>query len=138
MNYDYSDVFSTLAGLGAGIMIFFLAIMVFMIIVMWIIFNKAGQPGWAVLIPIFNILVFLRVAGKPWWWIFAFLLPIIPFVGSLLYLVAWIFIVHGISKNFGQGGGFTVGLILLGFIFYPILAFGKYTWSPPAKKEAEG
>ncbi len=115
-------------GMGTGMLIVWIAIMVFMIVSWWIVFKKAGQPGWAILIPIYNFLVILRVAGKPWWWVFAILLPIIPIVGAILLLVAMIFIFHGVSKNFGQGAGFTVGLVLLSVIFVPILAFGDYKW----------
>ncbi|GAJ23815.1 unnamed protein product, partial [marine sediment metagenome] len=91
--------------------------MVFMIVSWWIVFKKAGEPGWAILIPIFNFLVILRVAGKPWWWVFSILLAIIPIAGPILFLVVWILICNGISKNFGQGAGFTVGLVLVSFIF---------------------
>lgn len=115
-------------GMGTGMLIVWIAIMVFMIISWWIVFKKAGQPGWAILIPIYNFLVILRVASKPWWWVFALLLAIIPFAGPILLLVAMIFIFHGISKNFGQGAGFTVGLVLLSIVFVPILAFGDYKW----------
>lgn len=133
---DLNSALDLLAGVGTGLMVFFLAILVFNIIVNWIIFTKAGQPGWAILIPVFNLLVMLRVAGKPWWWIFIFLaFPVflIPILGQIVYpiviLVFMIMMFHGISKNFGQGAGFTVGLIFLGTIFRAILAFGKYEWN---------
>jgi hypothetical protein len=119
-------------GMGTGMLIVWIAIMVFMIVSWWIVFKKAGQPGWAILIPIYNFLVILRVASKPWWWVFSILLAIIPIVGAILLLVVMIFIYHGISKNFGQGAGFTVGLVLLGVVFVPILAFGDYTWKEAA------
>ena len=117
-------------GMGTGMLIVWIAIMVFMIVSWWIVFKKAGQPGWAILIPIYNFLVILRVASKPWWWVFSILLAIIPIVGAILLLVVMIFVYHGISKNFGQGAGFTVGLVLLGIVFVPILAFGDYNWKP--------
>ena len=119
-------------GMGTGMLIVWLAIMVFMIVSWWIVFKKAGQPGWAILIPIYNFLVILRVASRPWWWVFAILLPIIPIVGVILLLVAMIFIFHGVSKTFGQGAGFTVGLVLLSVVFVPILAFGDYQWKEAA------
>ena len=128
---EIDQVLGLLKGAGMGVMIVNLAIMVFMLVSWWIVFKKAGQPGWAILIPIFNLLVMLRVAGKPWWWIFFFVaapLAIIPILG-LIYviflLVMAILMLHGVSKNFGKGGGFTVGLILLSFVFVPILAFSK-------------
>jgi len=122
--------YSGLAGLGIIAIIifvlFYLAIIIFMIITMWKVFEKAGQPGWACLIPIYNTIIMLKVAGKPWWWIFLFLIPIV----NIVFLVM---MYHGISVNFGKGAGFTVGLIFLGIIFLPILAFGKakYIQSTP-------
>ena len=127
--FQPEQIFGLLAGLGAGMIIFFLALAVFMIISWWKILVKAGEPGWAILIPVYNFLVILRVAGKPWWWVFALLLAIIPFVGQILMIVVVILVYHGISTKFGQGAGFTVGLFLLSFIFVPILAFGKYEYS---------
>ncbi len=122
---ELEQALGLLKGMGAGIMVFGLAVMVFTIVSWWIVFKKAGQPGWAILIPIYNFLIILKVAGKPWWWIFAILLAIIPFVGALLMLVVMILIFHGISTKFGKGAGFTVGLVLLSFVFVPILAFGN-------------
>lgn len=126
---------ASLIGLGIGFLVFYLAIAVFMIITMWKVFAKAGQPGWAIFIPIYNTIVLLNVAGKPWWWIFGFLLAIIPILGGILVLVLNILILHGVSKNFGKDGGFTVGLILLPFIFFPILAFGKAEYMKPQTEE---
>ena len=125
---DPEQLLGVFKGMGAGMLIVWLAIMVFMIVSWWIVFKKAGQPGWAILIPIFNFLVILRVAEKPWWWVFAILLAIIPIAGPILFLVVWILICNAISKNFGQGAGFTVGLVLLSVVFVPILAFGDYKW----------
>ncbi|MCF8299316.1 MAG: DUF5684 domain-containing protein, partial [Saprospiraceae bacterium] len=96
-------------------MIFPFLIAALMIISYWIVFNKAGQPGWAILIPIYNIIVMLNVAKKPWWWIFLFLIPIVNIIFGIMML-------NGISKNFGKSEGFTVGLIFLSVIFWPILA----------------
>lgn len=84
----------------------------------WIIFTKAGKPGWASIIPIYNNIVQLEIVGKPWWWLF---LLCIPFVN----LVLAIMLLNLLSKSFGQGVGFTLGLIFLGFIFFPIMAFSS-------------
>ncbi len=109
---------------GAFFMIFMALVAVFMVVTVWIMFEKAGQPGWAILIPIYNVLILLKVAGKEWWWVFGILLGIIPFVGWILGIVWHVLVAHGISKNFGKEAGFTVGMVLLPFVFYPILAFG--------------
>lgn len=104
--------------------IFMLAIIVFFIVCMWKIFVKAGEPGWACLIPIYNGIVFLRIAGKPWWWL---LLMFIPIVGIIIAIMATI----SFAKAFGKDVGYAIGLILLGFIFYPMLAFGDATYTKP-------
>jgi len=98
------------------------------IIGMWRIFEKAGKPGWAAIIPIYNIIVLLEVVGKPWWWL---LLALIPCANFIMLIIGWVWINNLLSKSFGQGVGFTLGLMFLGFIFYPILGFGDYTYLGP-------
>lgn len=92
-----------------------------MVVSMWIIFQKAGKPGWAAIIPIYNSIVLIQIAGKPIWWIFLFLIPFVNIVVSIIVL-------YNIALAFGKDGLFALGLIILPFIFYPILAFGKATY----------
>lgn len=97
--------------------IFGLAFLIFMIASLWKTFEKAGQPGWAAIIPIYNVYIMTQIARKPGWWV---LLMIIPYIG-----IIWsIWTQNLIAKSFGKNEGFTVGLILLPFIFWPILGFG--------------
>jgi len=112
---------------GAFFLIVILAISVVIIIAQWKIYEKAGKPGWAVLIPIYNLIVLLEIVGKPLWWIFLFL---IPFVN----IIFGIWVTNLLSKSFGKDEAFTVGLILLGIIFYPILGFGDAKYIGPAGK----
>ncbi|HEY9256592.1 DUF5684 domain-containing protein [Chitinophaga sp.] len=91
---------------------------VFFIICGWKIFVKAGEEGWKSIIPIYSGIVMCKIVGKPWWWILLFLIPFVNFV-----IAIWL--TNLLSKSFGKGVGFTVGLLLLGFIFYPILAFDR-------------
>ena len=81
------------------------------------LFQKAGEAGWKSIIPIWNILVILRIVGREWWWIILFLIPIVG-------LVIWIIVSLDLSKSFGRGAGTTVGPIFLPFIFAIILGFG--------------
>jgi hypothetical protein len=83
----------------------------------WKIFDKAGEPGWASIVPIYNMVVMCRVAGKPEWWVLLLLIPFVNFVIAILVMI-------GLAENFGKSGAFAIGLILLGFVFLPILAFG--------------
>ncbi len=109
----------------AIIFIIIIALIILIIISIVIIFTKAGKPGWAVIIPIYNIIVLLEVSGKPWWWIFLFLLSIIPSVGQITDIILTIMICNGLSKSFGKDEVFTAGLVILPFIFFPILAFSN-------------
>jgi hypothetical protein len=97
----------------------------------WKVYEKAGKPGWASLIPVYTWKVMLEIVGKPIWWIFLFFVPCV----NIIFMV-WT--VNLLSKSFGQTEGFTVGLILLSFIFYPILGFGNYQYLGPSAAEAGG
>ena len=90
----------------------------------WKTFEKAGQPGWACLIPIYNTYIILKIGGKPWWWLLLFLIPIANPIFP-------IWMMNMVSKSFGKDEGFTVGLIFLGFIFWPILGFGDAQYQGP-------
>ena len=110
------------------IIVIYLAIIVLMIASIWTIFSKAGKPGWASIVPIYNLIVLLEIVGKPWWWL---LLMLIPIVNIVILIIVW----HNLSLSFGKGGGFTVGLILLGIIFLPILAFGDAKYVGPGEQQ---
>lgn len=91
------------------------------IVAMWKIFKKAGKPGWASIIPIYNSVVMFQICGmNPW----LLLLAIIPFVNFVTAPILAILINVNLAKKFGKGGGFAVGLIFLNFIFTLVLAFG--------------
>lgn len=99
-----------------GVLIYF-ALIIFVIASLWRVFTKAGQPGWAVIIPIYNAYILLKIAGKPGWWLLLMLIPVVNFIVAILVYV-------GVAERFGKGAGFAIGLIFLSFIFIPILAFG--------------
>jgi hypothetical protein len=101
---------------GAGFLVELLVLVLY-VVSMWKVFVKAGKPGWAAIIPIYNIIVLLEVAERPLWWIILFFIPIAN-------LVVLIIVSLDVARVFGKGTGFGIGLWLLGFIFYPILAFG--------------
>ncbi|MHB0915069.1 MAG: DUF5684 domain-containing protein [Thermoleophilia bacterium] len=103
--------------------IFYIAIIVFLIAAMWKVFVKAGQPGWAAIVPIYNIYIMLQIAGRPGWWL---LLMFVPFVNFVVQII----VALDIARNFGKSTGFGIGLILLSPIFYPILGFGSATYEP--------
>jgi hypothetical protein len=112
------QMFAMLAPFMIPVILIWLCILVFFIIVMWRIFTKAGKPGWAALIPIYNTIVLIQIVNKPIWWIFLFFIPI----ANIVFIII---VYHRLSLSFGKDAGFTVGLIFLGIIFFPILAFGS-------------
>ena len=109
--------------IGFFIVAVYLAVVILTIAGAWKVFNKAGQPGWAVLIPIFNFYILLKAAGKPGWWLILMLIPLVNVAIAILALVA-------LANRFGKGGGYAVGLIFLPFIFYPMLGFGDAQYTP--------
>lgn len=113
-----------LLGLGIGFILIILAIVVFMIAAMWKIYVKAGQEGWAAIVPIYNTYILLKIVGKPGWWL---LMMFIPFV-NIVYAV-WTY--NMLSKSFGKDEAFTVGLLLAGIVFFPILGFGDAKYLGP-------
>jgi hypothetical protein len=106
-------------------MIFGLLIALLLIVAMWKVFTKAGQPGWASIIPIYNLYIWCKIVGRPWWWI---LLMLIPFVNFIICIILCI----DLAKSFGKGVGFGIGLALLGIIFFPILGFGSAQYQGPS------
>ena len=101
-----------------------LLIALVLIVAMWKVFTKAGQPGWASIIPIYNIYIWCKIVGRPWWWI---LLMLIPFVNFIICIILCI----DLAKSFGKGVGFGLGLAFLGIIFFPILGFGSAQYQGP-------
>lgn len=91
----------------------------------WLVFKKAGRAGWKSIIPIYNFYVILKIVGRPGWWL---ILSIIPFFNVIFIVI----VMNDLAESFGKGAGYTVGLFLLGFIFFPILGFGKARYHGPA------
>jgi hypothetical protein len=113
-------------GMGVAIVgLIELVIFVAFVAGLWKVFAKAGQPGWAAIVPIYNIVVMLQIAKKPVWWIILFFIPIVNLVIGILVAVE-------IAKRFNLGVGFAVGMLLLPFIFYPMLGFGSATYQGSA------
>ena len=101
-----------------------IAVIGLMLASFWKIFEKAGRPGWEGIVPIYNMYVMLKFVGKPGWWLILFLIPIVNYV-----FIIWTY--NMLSKSFGKDEGFTVGLILLGIVFFPVLAFGDARYIGP-------
>ena len=102
-----------------------LLIALVLIVAMWKVFTKAGQPGWASIIPIYNVYIWCKIVGRPGWWVILLLIPFVNFIIAIILSI-------DLAKSFGKGVGFGLGLAFLGFIFWPILAFGSAQYQGPS------
>ena len=122
----FAQVTYETSGVGAAAILLYVAVVyAILVIPYWVIFTKAGQEGWPALIPIYSTYILLKVIGRPGWWLLLFL---IPFVNIVIYII----MMNDLSKSFGHGVGFTLGLLFLSIIFVYILAFGSSTYRGPA------
>ncbi len=111
----------------AGLTILYVAILLVAIIAQWKVYTKAGQAGWKVLIPIYNIYILLKIIGRPWWWLLLLLIPIVNIVVGVLIALE-------LAKVFGKSVVFAIfGLIIFSLIGYLILAFGDAKYVGPSK-----
>lgn len=115
------------AGLGFAVVLLLLVLVIAVVVIAgtWKVFTKAGQPGWAAIVPFYNQYILCKIVGRPGWWVILLLIP-------YLNIIFIIIIMLDLAKSFAKGVGFAVGLILLGFIFMPILGFGSAQYQGPA------
>lgn len=117
------------AGIGLGGMLVALVIALVVIAGTWKIFTKAGKPGWASIIPIYNLIVLLDIIGKPIWWFILLLIPCVNIIMAILMNIE-------LAKVFGKGTGFGLGLAFIPVIFYPLLGFSDAKYQRPASPTA--
>lgn len=139
--YNYNQ--TTITGTGhtsgaviATLVILYIILIIYAIFVLWRVFVKAGRPGWAAIIPIYNGWVLFEVSGKPGWWVFGGLLAFIPIVGWIVPFVLYIIAALSLAKRFGKSTAFAVfGLIIFSIIGLSILAFGDAKYSSDDKPD---
>jgi len=109
---------------GTAGLVFFVVILAFYIAAGWRVLTKAGEPGWGMFVPIYNLYLVCKIAGRPEWWLILFFIP-------LVNVVIWLIVSMDIAKGFSKGPGFGIGLWLLSPVFVPILGFGSSTYTRP-------
>ncbi len=110
---------------SGGFLFFGLIVLIIVVVGGWKVFEKAGQPGWAILIPIFNAYILLKIAGRPGWWVLLWFIPLVNIVIAIVVAI-------DVAKAFGQSALFGFVLIfLLGGLGYLILGFGDYRYLGP-------
>jgi hypothetical protein len=103
-----------------------LIVAVMSIMVMWTIYDRAGQPGWASLVPIYNMIILLKIAGRPAWWVLLMMVPLVNFI--ILFMICM-----DLAVAFDRGIPFAAGLFFVPFVFFPLLAFGEPDYVGPAR-----
>ena len=123
---DGDDTATAVAGAaGLGLLMVQLVVSLVVIAGNWKVYSKAGKPGWACIIPVYNMVVLLEIVGRPIWWIVLLLIPCVNIVVLVILFV-------DLAKSFGKDGAFAAGLVLLSPIFILILGFGSAEYQGPA------
>ncbi len=91
----------------------------------WPVFTKAGRAGWEAIVPIYNLYVLLKIVGRSGWWLIGLLIP-------LINVFVWILVLYDLADSFGHGVGYTLGLLLLPFVFALIIGLGSSQYMGPA------
>ena len=126
--YDYYS-YSSPPAYNPVFTIISLVLCVFVLVCMWIIFRKADKPGWAAIVPFYNLYVLFEIT---WGSGMRFLLLLIPIYNIILSIQTQV----RLAKAFGKSGGFAAGLIFLPYIFIPLLAFGGTAYQGAPVKTA--
>jgi hypothetical protein len=126
-DYVNADSMATIENVLDTFGLFFLIFSIFMIACFWRIFHKAGKPGWATLVPFYNVAVILQIVGKPSWWLLLLFVPGINIIIAVLMLIE-------MARSFGYGPGFGIGMFFLPIIFIPLLAIGENEYIGPGGK----
>ena len=114
-----------MAPMMATIVLVSLAVSILVIAAAWRVFTKAGQPGWASIIPFYNVIVLLRTTGRPGWWLLLMFIPVANLVVSIIVSI-------DLAKSFGKGVGFGIVTFLFPFIGAAVLGFGGAQYVGPA------
>lgn len=116
---------------GLIFVIFWLALLALIIVGAWKMYAKAGQPGWSAIVPIYNVYIWTKIVGRPWWWMLLCFIPVVNIVFTIILSL-------DMAKSFGKSALFGVGIALLGGIFIPILGFNSDKYVGPAAAGGAG
>jgi len=114
--------------MGIVILLIQLAILVAIIAGIWKVFTKAGHPGWAAIVPIYNIYILTQMTNKPAWWVVLFFIPLVNLIAAVIISIE-------LAARFGKSTGYGIGLALLGFVFYPMLGFSDAVYQAASESE---
>jgi len=121
---DYSYHYDMLPTMFAFLFFFSLVLSAFYLFCYWKLFTKAGKPGWAVLIPVYNVLVQLEIIGREWIWILLLLIPIVNVVVGIVMML-------DLAKVFGKDTTFGILLVIFPWVMIPVLALGDAKYLGP-------
>lgn len=146
-----ASAFASILGIFAGIFFVIVAVVLVLLIIIivstWKLFTKAGQPGWAAIVPIYNSYILVQVARLPIYYFVIILVPMLVNIAkvtvpepvdtviNIVTFITYSYITYNVAKQFGKGIGYTIGLVFLPFIFYPMLAFGDSVYLEQASSD---
>lgn len=122
-----SESLGILAALGGVSTLIALLVMGVIFAGLWKIFTKAGKPGWAAIIPIYNYIVLMEIIGKPIWWVIMMLLPCVNIIFTFLVYIE-------LAKCFGKDTLYGILLVVLSPIMIPVLGFSDAQYTPPSEQ----
>lgn len=124
-------IFASISAAGAAAIVIIVVLVAYVVAALPAsgVFAKAERPRWAAFVPIYNTLTLLDVVGRPLWWIF---LLFIPGINIILTII----VMNDLAKSFGHGPGFTVGLVLISWVFMLVLWLGPSEYLGPAADPA--
>jgi len=121
---DYSYNYDFAPAMFAFLFFFSLVLAAFYLFCYWKLYAKAGKPGWAVLIPVYNVLVQLEIIGREWIWILLLLIPIVNVVVGIVMML-------DLAKVFGKDTTFGILLVIFPWVMIPVLALGDAKYLGP-------
>ena len=120
-----NNLIAALLGVVGTFLVIWIALAIFIIVANWKMFVKAGKPGWASIVPVYNVITLFEIIGYKWYYIFLLFLGAVPVVGTIALALFSISYSIKLAKSFGQSTGFGIGLWLVNPIFVAIIAFSK-------------
>jgi len=122
---DYSVSYSADFSSNPVFWAIYAVVLIVGIIALWRVFTKAGRPGWAAIVPIYNIYTLVKISGNSGWFTLLYFIPIANIVAAIIVAL-------GVAKNFGKSGVFGFfGLFLFSLIGYLIIGFGSAKYEGP-------
>ncbi len=113
------------AGIGIGMIIFYVILIVGLLAINWKIYEKAGKPGWTGIVPIYNLYILTEIVARPMLW---FILTLVPCVNIVILLIMQM----DLLKSFGKPA-WAIFVPIYNIVVLAQMAFGDATYTKPVR-----